>query len=369
LKLILSVEALASELTGIGRYTWELAQRMPTHSAVSGVQFYRNGQWVSEPASLLGNNSVQSNRSIGLRFKSPRWLRSLSMRLACRDAVFHGPNYFLPPCADKGVITVHDLSVFKFPQTHPTERVKQFERDFSRSLAQAMHVITDTNATRSELIAFAGLPANRVSAVPLGVAGDFVPRSIQHTKVPLEHYGLVPGGYALCVCTLEPRKKIDQLLLAWQYLPMAVRQAYPMVLVGGYGWLSDALHAQIAQAQAQGWVKHLGYVPENHLPLLYAGARLFVYPSTYEGFGLPAIEAMACGVPVVVSNQSCMPEVTQGAALMVDPDDTTAFAATLEQGLTDNVWRASAVAAGLVVASAYTWQRCVDETVAVYGKV
>jgi glycosyltransferase involved in cell wall biosynthesis len=150
---------------------------------------------------------------------------------------------------------------------------------------------------------------------------------------------------------------------------MAVRQAYPLVLVGGHGWLSDALQVQIAQGLAQGWVKPLGYVPEPDLPLLYAGAALFVYPSTYEGFGLPAIEAMACGVPVVVSNQSCMPEVTQGAALMVDPDDTAAFAATLEQGLTDNAWRAGAIAAGLAVAASYTWQRCVDETVAVYGKV
>jgi glycosyltransferase involved in cell wall biosynthesis len=369
LKLILSVEALAPELTGIGRYAWELAQRLPGHPVVQGMRFYRNGQWVGEPASLIKNNSDKSNKPKGLRLKTPRWLRNLRMSVACRGAVFHGPNYFLPPCADKGVITVHDLSVFKFPELHPVERIKQFERDFSRSVAQAAHVITDSQATRSELMAFAGLPASRISAVALGVAANFVPRAAQHTALPLQRYGLAAGGYALCVSTLEPRKKVDQLLLAWQQLPMAVRQAYPLALVGGRGWLSEALKVQIAQGQAQGWVKHLGYVPEHDLPLLYAGAALFVYPSTYEGFGLPAIEAMACGVPVVVSNQSCMPEVTQGAALMVDPDDTAAFAATLEQGLTDNAWRTSAVAAGLAVAAGYTWQRCVDETVAVYGKV
>jgi glycosyltransferase involved in cell wall biosynthesis len=369
LKLILSVEALALELTGIGRYTWELAQRLPGHPAVQDMRFYRNGQWINEPGSLIKKNSSQSNKAKGILLKTPRWLRNLRLNVACRGAVFHGPNYFLPACADKGVITVHDLSVFKFPEMHPAERVKQFERDFSRSVAQAAHVITDSQATRNELMVFAGLPASRVSAVALGVAADFVPRAAQHIALPLQGYGLAPGGYALCVSTLEPRKKIDQLLLAWQQLTLAVRQAYPLVLVGGHGWLSDALQAQIAQGQTQGWVKHLGYVPEHDLPLLYAGAALFVYPSTYEGFGLPAIEAMACGVPVVVSNQSCMPEVTQGAALMVDPDDTAAFAATLEQGLTDNAWRAGAIAAGLDVAASYTWQRCVDETVAVYGKV
>jgi glycosyltransferase involved in cell wall biosynthesis len=367
LKLILAVEALSADLTGIGRYTWELAQRLPHQSQLSGVQFYRNGRWVNDPRNLVfpseaGVKSVSHSRS-------PRWLRNWKMSLACRGSVFHGPNFFLPACADMGIITVHDLSVFNFPDTHPLERVKQFERDFSRSIAQSAHVITDSVTTRAEVMEFTGLSASQVTAIPLGVSELYRPRTPEELNEPLRKYGLSPGCYALCVSTLEPRKKIDRLLNAWYHLPLSLRNAIPLVLVGGNGWLSGSLQADIALGEAQGWIKRLGYVPESELPLLYAGATAFVYPSTYEGFGLPPIEAMASGVPVVVSNQSCIPEVTQGAGLMIDPDDIEAFSAALEMCLTDAPWRQTAITKGLLVASTYTWQRCVDQTAALYQQV
>lgn len=363
---MLSVEALSPDLTGIGRYTWELAQRLPRHPAIQDARFYRNGQWVREPASLLKNASTKPNLSKGIKLKLPRWLHNLRLDAACMGAVFHGPNFFLPPCADIGVITVHDLSVFKFPETHPIDRIKQFERDFSRSLAQAAHVITDSQTTRAEVMAYTGLAASKVTAVPLGVSDAYIPVSCSDAAGPLRKYSLTPGGYALCVSTLEPRKNVAQLLAAWRLLPQALRNSFLLVLVGGNGWLSDALQHEISLAQAQGWVKSLGYVPEHDLPLLYAGAALFVYPSSYEGFGLPPIEAMACGVPVIVSDQSCLPEVTQGAALTVKPDDTAEFSRGLERGLTDDPWRQHAVVAGNLVAAYYTWDRCIDGTTLVY---
>jgi glycosyltransferase involved in cell wall biosynthesis len=368
LKLVLSVEALSPDLTGIGRYVWELAQRLPAHALIDDMRFYRNGRWVNDPSSLL-HATPQTINSPRPRFKLPRPVRDWGMRFACRGSVFHGPNFFLPACADKGVITVHDLSVFKFPETHPIERIKQFERDFARSVAQATHVITDSKTTRTEVMAFTGLPDSRVTAVALGVSDVFKPVSDEDAAEPLQKYSLTPGAYALCVCTLEPRKKVAQLLAAWRLLPGRLRSMHPLVLIGGNGWLSQALQDEVSQAEAQGWVKRLGYVPEQDLPLLYAGAALFVYPSTYEGFGLPPVEAMACGVPVVVSDQSCLPEVTQGAALTVNPDDTEAFCAVLEKGLTDDAWRTSASAAGRAVAASYTWGRCVDQTVAVYQQM
>jgi glycosyltransferase involved in cell wall biosynthesis len=369
LKLVLSVEALSPNPTGIGRYAWELAQRLPAHPLLANVRFYRHGRWVNNLHSLLDEPPALAQHTQSIRFRLPRRVRNWGMAVACRGSVFHGPNFFLPTCADIGVITVHDLSVFKFPETHPADRLKQFERDFSRSVAQAAHVITDSQSTRTEVIAFTGLPATRVTAVPLGVSDAFKPMADQEAAVPLQKYGLTPRAYALCVSTLEPRKKVGELLAAWRLLPHGLRKAYPLVLVGTNGWLSQALQVEIAQCEAQGWVKRLGYVPEQDLPLLYAGAAVFVYPSTYEGFGLPPIEAMACGVPVVVSNQSCIPEVTQGAGLMVDPDDVEEFSAALEKSLTDTPWRQGAIDAGKLIAASYTWQRCVEETISVYQLV
>ncbi len=369
MRVVLSVEALSPNPTGIGRYTWELAQRLPTHPQLSDVRFYRHGRWVNNPKTLLDVPAALAQNTPAIRLKLPRRVRDWGMAIACRGSVFHGPNFFLPACADKGVITVHDLSVFKFPETHPADRLRQFERDFARSVARAAHVITDSQTSRAEVMAFTGLPDSRVTAVPLGIAAAFKPMADHEMALPLQKYGLTPRAYGLCVSTLEPRKKVGQLLAAWRLLPSGLRKVYPLVLVGSNGWLSQALQAEISQGEAQGWVKRLGYVPEQDLPLLYAGAALFVYPSTYEGFGLPPVEAMACGVPVVVSDQSCLPEVTQGAALMVNPDDSLAFCDVLQKGLTDIAWQQTAVAAGYRVAASYKWQRCAAETVAVYQKV
>ncbi len=369
MKLVLSVEALSPDLTGIGRYTWELAQRLPPHALLTEARFYRNGRWVDDPRSLVQPAIAPTVHAPRSRFKLPRRVRDWSVRIACRNSVFHGPNFFLPAWTKNGVITVHDLSVFKFPETHPLDRIKQFERDFSRSVAQAVHVITDSQTTCAEVMAFTGLDANRVTAVHLGVSAAFKPMAYTELATPLQRYGLMPQAYALCVSTLEPRKKVEALLAAWRLLPDKLRNNTPLVLVGGSGWLSQALQDDVQHAEAQGCVKRLGYVPEHDLPLLYAGAALFVYPSTYEGFGLPPIEAMACGAPVLVSDQSCLPEVTQGAALMVNPNNTEAFCHAIEKGLTDAPWRSMAIAHGLRVAASYNWQRCVDETVAVYQAV
>jgi glycosyltransferase involved in cell wall biosynthesis len=365
----LSVEALSPDPTGIGRYTWELAQRLPNHPQLADVRFYRHGRWVNNLQSLLDAPAALTQNIPSMHLKLPRRVRDWGMAVACRGSVFHGPNYFLPACADIGVITVHDLSVFKFPETHPADRLRQFERDFSRSVAQAAHVITDSQTTRAEVITFTGLPANRVTAVPLGVSAAFKPMVNHEMVLPLQKYGLTPQGYVLCVSTLEPRKKIGELLAAWRLLPHGLRKAYPLVLAGTNGWLSQALQAQISKGEMQGWVRHLGYVPEEDLPLLYAGAALFIYPSTYEGFGLPPIEAMACGIPVLVSDQSCLPEVTKGAALMVNPDDVEALSETLEKGIKDNDWRSSSVIHGQLVAASYGWERCIDETAALYHNI
>lgn len=362
LRLILSVEALEPRLTGIGRYNWALASRLRDMDVVDDLRFWRSGHWIADPAALLQPDHMPA------RDWRPRWMRDVAQSRFARTHVFHGPNYFLPDWAEGGIVTVHDLSIFRYPETHPADRLAHFEKRFARSLAIAGHVITDSETVRQEVIATLAVPASRVTAIHLGVDPIFHPREDEEMAPVLLHYGLKPRRYALCVSTVEPRKRIAKLLSAWALLPPAIQACWPLMVTGGSGWLSDDIKALMDKGQRAGWVRYLGFVPDAHLPILYAGAGLFLYPSVYEGFGLPPAEAMASGVPVLVSNVSCLPEIADGAAMLVDPDDVEDFAMRITKALEDRNWRRTARERGLQVAARYDWDACVKSTVALYRR-
>lgn len=356
-RVTLWVDALEPQPGGIGRYTWELCKGLPARGI--GMLFFGRNRLLDDPGVLLRGEPLPLPRGR---------LRNWWDKRALTSSLVHGPNYFLPSFAETGVVTIHDLSVFRFPETHPAARVAAFEREFHRSLSRAAHVITDTETVRGELIETFGVPAERVTAIALGVDAAFRPLPEAVLAPDLTSWGLEAGRYGLCVSTIEPRKKISELLAAWRRLPRSLRDLYPLVLCGGAGWRNEQLRREIDEGVAEGWLRYLGFVGESLLPPLYAGARLFVYPSIYEGFGLPPVEAMASGVPVVVSGRSCLPEVCGDSARYIDPDDDDAFLAALEQGLTDEVWRAGAVQRGLDRASQLTWAACIDRTAAVYRR-
>lgn len=316
--------------------------------------------------SVFLQESRSNARAFAMAWFGQRRLVRRFTRQQLATALFHGPNYFLPDSVDTGLITVHDLSVMKHPETHPAERIRHFEREFARSLERSAFVITDTEFVRQELIAELGVPAERVRAIHLGADSRYRPRSVDELANTLTAMGLAPGRYGLCVSTLEPRKRIADLLRAWSCLPADLRLHCPLLLVGQRGWLNDDLLPLLDRAISEGWVRWLGYVPEHQLPLLYAGAGVFVYPSIYEGFGLPALEAMSCGVPVIVAEGTCLAEVCGTAAVYVAPADHTGFADMIEQCLADQNRRSSMSRAGLERAAAFSWNKCADETTALY---
>lgn len=362
----LGVEALTPQLTGIGRYTLELMRGLQAHRAIDELRAIHNGIVTPDPEGLLRGVTPHPPR------RRNRWRRfadRAARLLPTHPRLYHGPNFMLPTHVESGVITVHDLSVYKFPDMHPPERIAHFERDFRRSLERATHILTDTHEVRRELAEFAAIPESSITAVHLGVNPAYRPDRATDGSVDYASYGLIPGQYVLLVATFEPRKRIDAALGAFQILPDAIKKRYPLVLAGATGWRNDALHERMARDEAKGYIRFLGFVPESDLPGIYSGARLFLYPSIYEGFGLPPIEAMASGVPVIVSNRSCLPEVTAGAAMLIDPDDEEGFAAAIVRGLDDESWRAEAIARGLVVAGGYSWSACIDRTVDVYRSV
>lgn len=386
MQIILATDGIQAPLTGIGRYAYELAHRLPEHPLVQQLRFFSFGRWLDASAiersatSPVGFDQRQGN-GVTLRQKlasSPTAVRIyqaisspvFGWRLRREtDALFHSPNYFLPPFPGRSVATIHDLSHVCLPQFHPAARVDYLNRALPATFRQADFLITDAESVRQEIIRHYGWPADRIAAVPLGVAPIFHPRELLDLQPVMQSYGLTAGAYTLFVGTIEPRKNLERLLFAYEALPGQVRQRWPLILAGARGWQSDGIHDRMRKAVASGWLRYLEFVPQTDLPALYAGARLFVYPSLYEGFGLPPLEAMASGIPVVTSNVSSLPEVVGNAALTVDPQDVSALSAALARGLEDDRWRIIAVALGLQRASSLTWTDCVTNTVNIYDKV
>jgi len=377
MKVILSVDSIKFPLTGIGRYTYELAKQLQLQSDLE-LLLFANGSFVSNiltvekiKPSIFGHLRSQLLKS-NLAIKIYQLLTGIRNWIALKghdDYVFHGSGFYLPKFSGNSVATFHDLSVFSWAHCHPPERVRFMQRELNFTLQRASLLITDSEYTRQEIAGYFGYPIDKIRTVALACSSEFHPRDAIETSFILNKFGLEHHGYALYAGTIEPRKNIESLLDAYAMLPEALRARWPLVLAGYHGWKSEALHQRIEAAVTAGWARYLGYVENDDLSILFAGAHLFVFPSHYEGFGLPVLEAMASGVPVVCSNSSSLPEVAGGAALMCDALDVDKLTQLIVLGLEDESWRVEAVAKGLAQSSKFSWQRCAKETMAVYREL
>lgn len=377
MRVIFNVDAITAPLTGIGHYALQLARGLVTHSDIKSLKLFSAYQWVNSPeTALIANRNIAKLRQ-SLPFKTIALeiytqLRAGIFRWHTRrmhDHIFHTPNYVLMPFDGPSVTTVHDLSFLRYPQCHPPERIAFLHRHLPGTLQRASAIIADSVFIRDELRQEFGINSSRIHVVSLGVDSIFSDYSFEEIKGTLSKYKLEHKKYLLMVATLEPRKNLVRLLHAYANLPQRLRDYYPLILVGARGWLSRELTIALDPLERTGQVRRLGYVEQNELPFLYAGALAFVFPSLYEGFGLPVLEAMASGTPVLTSNVSSMPEVVGDDALLVDPHDTDAIRNGLQRMLEDSEWRASVSAIGLERARNFSWTRCVEETVRVYREI
>jgi alpha-1,3-rhamnosyl/mannosyltransferase len=257
------------------------------------------------------------------------------------------------------VVVVHDLVAF-IEGASAQSRAARIERaTIARAMRRAAGLQCVSDATRTDLVARFPDVAPRAFTVPLAADARF--REAGADPAVLARHGLQPQRYVLAVGTLEPRKNLPRLIAAWTQVDDAVRRDAVLALVGPRGWDDDAT---LAAARATGSVRLLGHVPEDDLPSLYAGCACFAYPSLYEGFGLPVLEAMAAGAPVVTSSVSSLPEVAADAALLVDPRDAPAITSALERVLADPALADDLRARGRTRAATFSWQRFAAATLA-----
>ena len=267
------------------------------------------------------------------------------------------------------VITVHDLSHLRHPETHPRARVRQLERGLPPAVDRAACILTVSEFTRREVIAVFGVSPDRVVATPLGVEARFFPRTCDETAPLLKPLNLTHGRYFLVVGTLEPRKNILMTLEAHSRLPDRVRGDWPLVVAGISGWLNETISQRLELARSRGQVRLLGHVRDDWLPALYAGAAMLSYPSIYEGFGLPPLEAMASGVPVVASDRASLPEVLGDSGILLEPSDIEGLTSVMLRMIEDAPFATNLRVRGLERAKRFTWQQCASVTMRSWEKV
>ena len=380
LRLGLNATPLLSPLTGIGNYIAHLATALDASGEVDLYSFYGRVWEHARPAPPAGVASDPNARRIRDAVKRfvpcNRELRQAQPQLLFRRGarrngieLYHEPNY-VPFRADVPVvITVHDLSWLRFPETHPPDRVRWLQRELPRAIERAAAILVDSEFTRREVLANFARDPRHVHTVHLGVSCEFRPRSAEETRPSLHALGLAHGEYLLTVGTIEPRKNIVHVLAAHALLPATLRDRYPLVVAGAGGWRAAGLERELRTLAAAGHVRMLGHVSNEHLPNLYAGAAAFLYPSLYEGFGLPPLEAMASGVPALVSDRGSLPEVTGDAALMIDPEQPELTSAKIEALLESGVRRADFARRGVQRAGQFKWETCARATLDVYRAV
>ncbi|MCW5880979.1 MAG: glycosyltransferase family 4 protein [Anaerolineae bacterium] len=355
---------------GINRYIYGLLTHLPAAAPhLAFTAFVADRRLADDPPDGLAlafpRWPTQSRRAARIAWEQVA--QPLALRREGVDLV-HGLAYALPAVRGaRSVVTVHDLTVFLYPDAFNRTNRLYVATITRESVRRADAIIADSANTRADIIRLLGVAPDKVVAIPLGIDEQYRPAPPAEIEALRQRYGL-PPCFILYLGTLEPRKNYPRLIRAFAQLRRQSGLAHTLVIGGGKGWLTESLFALAEQEKVASFVRFLGYVDEADLPALYSLADLYAFPSRYEGFGIPVVEAMACGTPVVCADNSSLPEAAGAAAILVNADDTDALAAALERGLTDQAWRAAARRLGQAQAARFSWRASAAQLVAAYAK-
>ncbi len=366
--------AAVRQRAGIGRYTRELvAALLALENPHQYVLFAATGGTRRQASSVKRQTSNVRRQASSVKFRtipiSDEWMARLWHRLRLPIPVeaitgpldvFYSPDFVLPPTrrSTRTLLTVHDLSFLRYPEAFVPKLRRYLERLVPRSIARADVVLADSAATQADIVSLLGAPSDKVQVLYSGVHPCFRPEAEPGERERLQaRYGIGDRPYVLSVGTVQPRKNYIRLIHAFNQLTNQLTNQPPiqLLIAGGRGWLYQGILAEAEKHPDR--VRLLGFVDEADLPALYRNAALFAFPSLYEGFGLPVLEAMACGVPVVCSDASSLPEVAGDAALLVDPHDEDALAEAMARGLEETDLRREMITRGLAQAARFTWER------------
>ncbi|MGL6243824.1 glycosyltransferase family 4 protein [Pseudomonas sp.] len=370
MRIALNARILQAPRTGIGHYVAELVNALACEPDVELALFHGWGWSEALPEAAMPGYSRLTPllRQIPGAYQARRWLEQKRFNQGHSQAIdlYHEPSLWPLSFEGPTVITLHDLTHLHYPETQPPARLREIERRLADGVRQASLILTDSQYIADEAQAYFALPAERFVVAPLGVAARFHPREPEAIDVVLKAHGVEAREYFLCVGTLEPRKNLTLALRAHAKLPDTVRQRFPLLIVGMAGWQREQFSEELHQALADGHVCLLGYLPDEQVAQLLAGARALIFPSIYEGFGLPVLEAMASGTPVILARRSAMPEVAGAAGNYIEPDEPDGLREAMNRLIDDQAHWQACREAGLQQARLFTWERCANITASAY---
>ncbi|MCA9927367.1 MAG: glycosyltransferase family 4 protein [Anaerolineales bacterium] len=370
----IDLTAAVTQGGGIGRYTRELVHALVAVDQENTYRFFS----AKLPAQLPVPNSIPSAPHVS-HHPAPideRWLYRLWYRLRLPLPVqwmtgtldlFHSPDFVLPPVANHipTLVTVHDLSFLHYPDTFPVKLVTYLNQVVPWSIERATHILADSQATKADLVDLWHVPAEKITVLYCGVNERFRPVTDEERITAVSRkYKIDDQPYILSVGTVQPRKNYRMLIRA--FAQMADRFPHNLVISGGKGWLYDEMVAEVEKLGVNGRVRFIGFVDDEDLPTLYSGASLFVFPSLYEGFGLPLLEAMACGVPLITSNASSLPEVVGETAVQLSPLRPELWTEAMSHLLEDAGARTRIVADGFRQERRFSWTGAARQLLGIY---
>jgi glycosyltransferase involved in cell wall biosynthesis len=368
LRIGMDYTAAVRQGAGIGRYTRELVRALARLDqdndyvllAAAGGQRLSDTAW---PPNFQTRSLPLSDRTLAIlwhRLRLPLWVELATGPLD----IFHSPDFVLPPLRRaRTLVTVHDLSFIRYPQCADAKLRAYLNKVVSRSVQRADLVLADSQSTKDDLVELLRVEPARIEVVYPGVEDRFHPIEDQTLLEKVRaRYGL-PPKFILGLGTLQPRKNFTRLIKAFADLRFADLR---LVIAGGKGWLYEEIFATVARLGLEEKVVFPGFVADEDLPALYNLADLFVFPSLYEGFGLPPLEALACGTPVITSDASSLPEVMGEAGLMVEATDVGALAEAMGRVLEDDALREGMIARGMEQTRKFTWKRAASRLLDLY---
>lgn len=381
MKIVLDCSKAVNEKAGVARYTWQIASHLPkigkNDQFLYSFNFLRGGK---EKKQLI-KKLVANNKNIDYKIcHLPGNLKEniLATSFSFLDIwlknfdLYHAVEFL---SFDQGlkipqILTVHDLTFLKFPE-HLGERISQrYTKMLKLACQKATFIIATSQSTKKDIMQYFSVPENKIRITYQGAEVKFKKiNNVLEIKRHLEKYRL-KFPFLLFVGTIEPRKNIKNLLLAFEdYLRSSNDQATRLVLIGKKGWNTAEVEETHQKLIHKEKVIFLDYIPDEDLVYFYNGARIFIYPSLYEGFGLPVLEAMSCGVPVITSNVSSLPEVGGNAALYINPQKTEQIALAIKKIIFDEKTESKMRQASLAQAKKFSWDKCARETYKIYQEV